>query len=424
MVSFQWRVTSISGGGACSIGMSNDGGARIDNTIYDFNTASTWLTLSKEVTNDDAFVKLITIDVVCASGTSATVNIDQVKFAPKMYTPPKIEPTDVARNGNFESGSPYWSFDGQASVAIEEPQYGQRYLWLQSGGKASQQLVMPARALYDGYYGYDVSLKWRARDFANTGNSNGKCHLYFSQDGGWTRTPIMEYAFGNAFNGWIDFSGPIESEDGGLIKVITIGLECDYATTATVFVDQVQFKPHKELFSAARNGRFEAADLTPWVASGTTLSNADKTANDGLHYAQLSASSSDSGAVMSQEIVLPARYPLDGSDGYSKYDVKLSYKIVSYNGGTATGGAAACSFAMSWNSNAVSSPTTMNFNMNQAWSTYTRTISDVSKISKINFFFTCSTAGSSATMLIDSVKFVPVKNCPVRRDGNSLEARC
>jgi hypothetical protein len=425
-IQFKWHVQSYAAGntgtGKCQVYITQDH-AQVDSTLTPFDHPfSGFIDFSAIIGKEEGFIENIGFGLSCSSGYTATIYIDNVTFAPTEYVPPpKTEPTDVARDGDFEEGASSWKFAGDAMVSGADPMWeNTKYVELKPGGTVSQTLAMPKRSLYDGYYGYSVAMKWRAKT-----HSGGPCYLFFSQDGSRTKLGTMQYPFLDPFSGWGDFYGPIESEDGEVVKSISIGLECSSGADAVVFIDQVSFTPIKDLLNAARNGRFEASDLSPWVVTGTTLSSSDTNAKDGLHYAQLSADAAESGASMSQQIVLPARYPLDGSDGYNKYDVKLSYKIVSYNGGTATGGAAACSFAMSWNANGISSPTIMNINMNQAsWSPYIKTISDMGKISKIYFWFTCTTPGSSATMLIDSVRFQPAKNCPVRRNGNGLEARC
>ncbi|PWN98694.1 hypothetical protein FA09DRAFT_356706, partial [Tilletiopsis washingtonensis] len=344
-VRFKWHVQAYAAGstgtGKCQVYITQDN-AQVDATLTPFDTPfSGFIDFSSYIGKEDGFIKNIGFGLSCSSGYTATIYMDNVHFEPTEYVPPpKTEPTDVARDGDFEEGASSWNFAGDAMVSGADPMWeNTKYVELKPGGKVSQTLVMPPRSLYDGYYGYSVAMKWRGKEFTSSG---GLCYLYFSQDGSRTKLGTMEYAFGNSFPGWVDFSGPIESEDGEVVKSISIGLECDATANAVVFIDQVSFTPIKDLLNAARNGRFEASDLSPWVVTGTTLSNSDKTAKDGLHYAQLSAAAGGSGATMSQQIVLPARYPLDGSDGYKKYDVKLFYKIVSYNGGTATGGAAAC----------------------------------------------------------------------------------
>jgi hypothetical protein len=374
------------------------------------------------VTSDQDFVKAIMIDSYCGDheNAKAEILIDAVQILSRNYTPPtttptptptpeptKTEPTNVARNPGFESGKDQWTFAGQSSIGTENSNFDEQYAVLTDQSSISQVITMPAESKYDGYYSYDLKFKYRVPTYSGT--SGSYCMLYAATDRkSWYMSSVVTIT--KADTAWTDYAATVDS-DGAFIEKVSVGLICSGGSTMNLNIDQVQFVPGKylpPLNDVCVNGSFEDDTIAPWAA--TLATRADGSGNSGTHYALLSSSGSNL-AKLTQTIVLPARYPEDGSDGYHSYKVSLAYKISAFTQGEADPGTESCYFGLSWNDNGVSFDTIVPIKADQSvWTSYTRTLSDEGNISKISILFQCTVSASSAFLQVDSVQFKPVKN--------------
>jgi hypothetical protein len=415
-------VNKIANAGAkgCRLAVLYDGKTPDASGVVRYTSASSeWKELRANVKSDEA-IQYLFIVMDCPDGGTTTVHIDDINFVPLAPEEPAFTPTDVARNGGFESGKDPWTLVGKAEVVQlvgVVPPDGDYYLRLyREGGTARQLLEMPAGTKVAGFNSYDIKFKYRLDSYyggkANAGQP--ACRLDVSYDDE-PPTKQVYLSAADVSKTWTELTVTV-TNDADFIKAIQIDSYCGDTQNALadVYIDVVQVlsrapetttppttTPKKD--DVCVNGGFEDGTESWTFASDAAIGTSYPKDGNGKKYAVLQGYTKDS---ISQQVQLPPD-GTTGSGGFYQYVVKFEYRVFEYDfGGRANSGT--CQIGVSHDDLPIADVDKRTIDSASGWGTYEATLtSDMDWVQNIKISTSCG--GMASTLVaVDQVQV----SCP------------